>query len=84
MGETLRVCRSARLTVVLALTSLVSLAAAAGAGSASAAQRPADDHVSLIAVDAIATDDVWAVGASWIGGGSTSLTLHWDGNGWEG
>ena len=43
--------------------------------------RPADipltEHTGLSSVDAISSDDVWAVGAS-----ATPVGFHWDGTSW--
>jgi hypothetical protein len=45
---------------------------------------PILDHDILFAVDAIASNDVWAVGRSRPGGyDDKTLTMHWDGSNWK-
>jgi hypothetical protein len=45
---------------------------------------PNVDNDILFAVDAVASNDVWAVGRSRPGGGEDrTLTIHWDGSNWS-
>lgn len=37
----------------------------------------------LTAVNAVTTDDAWAVGYAFAGGSDTTLTMHWDGTRWS-
>ncbi len=38
---------------------------------------------SLIAIDALSANDIWAVGSAYPPGGSRTLTAHWDGTSWN-
>lgn len=39
-------------------------------------------RASLLDLDAIATDDVWAVGSIAVAGGGNAFAVHWDGTAW--
>ncbi|HUP28064.1 MAG TPA: hypothetical protein VM409_06485 [Chloroflexia bacterium] len=49
-----------------------------------ASPEPRNPGIEMGGIAALSEDDIWAVGQqATIGGGSRTLTLHWDGTGWS-
>src|SRR4051794_41285302 len=74
-----------RLSLLAATAVIVAAGAAVPEGAAGSVTHANDSSADIAkqtfnAIDAIAPDDVWEVGAQ---GESTPLTRHWDGTQWQ-